>query len=184
VPHFTAQIIANSPKIAYRLAQSAPFNIGLFTSVKPDDGTSTLPTYATAQTTETNSDRRSVLLAHILVTLTDNELVEESDIAVPQGWNTTTVDASQATGHQPCGRTVALHSLAVLPELQGSRVGTTLLRAFIQMVKDAKIVERISLITFEELVPWYERFGFENQGKSKNEYAGKEFYDLVGDFDI
>jgi ribosomal protein S18 acetylase RimI-like enzyme len=99
---------------------------------------------------------------------------------VPEGWNSSTaIDASPATGHKPGGRTVALHSLAVLPELQGSRVGTTLLRAFIQMVKDAKIVDRISLITFDRLVPWYKRFGFENKGKSKTEYAGKEFYDLV-----
>jgi hypothetical protein len=47
------------------------------------------------------------------------------------------------------------------------------------MVKDSKVVDRVALITFERLVPWYERFGFENLGKSNAQYAGEEWYDMV-----
>jgi ribosomal protein S18 acetylase RimI-like enzyme len=167
------------PKIQYRLAKSSGLNIGLFTTVSPEDGTNTLPTYTTARSTETGSPRKSVLVAHILATLTDHETVHDEDMALPKDWNTSTPDTSQGFGHKPGTRTAALHSLSVLPDLQASRVGSTLLRTFIQMIKDAKIVDRIALLTFERLVPWYERFGFENLGKSSAQYAGEEWYDMV-----
>jgi len=173
---------ANNPKITYRLAKSSGLNIGLFTTVNPDDGTRTLPTYATARKTETGSPRKSVLVAHILATLTAHETVQDEDMALPKDWNTTTPDTTQGLGHKQGTRTVALHSLSVLPELQGSRVGSTLLRSFIQMVKDSKVVDRVALITFERLVPWYERFGFETLGKSNAQYAGEEWYDMVSGY--
>jgi len=123
-----------------------------------------------------------VLVAHILATLTTNETVKDEDIALPDNWNTTTPDTTKGLGHKVFGRTIAIHSVSVLPELQGSRIGSTLLKTFIQMTKEAKNYERISLITFERLVPWYERFGFENQGKSHAQFGGEQWYDMVLEF--
>jgi GNAT superfamily N-acetyltransferase len=166
-------------KISYRLRQSSGLNIGLFTTVKPSDERSSLPTYATARTTETGSDRRSVLLAHIFATLTDNERVLVEDSTVPPNWDSTAPNTPQNIGHKPGGSTVALHYLSVLPEFQRHQIGSTLLRTFIQMIKDAKIVDRIALCTIEKLIPWYEKFGFEHIGKSEASFGGWELFDMV-----
>jgi len=98
------------------------------------------------------------------------------------GWDTLTPDTTQGIGHKVGGRTVALHALAVLPDLQGSQVGSTLLKTFIQIMKDSQNVDRISLITWERLVPWYERFGFENKGESSVKFGGEKWYAMVLEF--
>jgi GNAT superfamily N-acetyltransferase len=114
-----------------------------------------------------------------LVTLTTNTTVKEEDMALPPDWEKPNPTSAPEIGHKLHGRTVALHSLAVLPELQRARLGTTLLRGFIQMVKDSKVADRISLLTYEKLIPWYEEFGFTCSGKSSNQHAGQDWYDLV-----
>jgi len=171
----------NNHKILYRLRKASPLCIGLFTTVHPDDENTNLLTYNTSRTAETGSPRRSVLMAHILVTLTTNLSVQEEDMALPPDWQDPK-STSAEVGHRVDGRTLALHSLAVLPELQRARLGTTLLRSFIQMVKDAKVADRISLLTYERLVPWYAEFGFTSFGKSRNKHGGEDWYDLVLEF--
>jgi ribosomal protein S18 acetylase RimI-like enzyme len=116
------------------------------------------------------------LIGQILVTLTTNGSVKEEDMIVPAGSSQTD---GLASGHRAGGRTIALHSLAVLPELQRARVGSTLMKSYIQMVQDAKVADRISLLTYEHLIPWYEKLGFSCLGKSECQYGGKDWYDLV-----
>lgn len=100
-------------------------------------------------------------------------------MALPPDWQLPIPKDKPNLGHKTGGRTVALHSLAVLPDLQGRHVGSTLLKGFIQMVKDAKVADRIALLTYKKLVPWYEKFGFENRGRSDATFGGEEWYDLV-----
>jgi len=162
----------DQPKITYRLGISSGLCIGLFTTVHPDDEHAKLPTYATSRSTEGTDARRTVLVGHVIATLADNERVQDADMSVPKGPN-------DSVGNKVGGKTVALHSLAVLPELQKHRIGTTLMKTFIEMMQTSQNVERISLITWEELVPWYESLGFENKGHSASTYAGKTWYDLA-----
>jgi Acetyltransferase (GNAT) family len=169
----------NTRKILYRLRKANPLCIGLFTTVNPGGENTRLLTYNTSHPAETGSPRRSVLMAHILVTLTTNQTVQEEDMALPPDWKEPNPKSAPELGHKLHGRTLALHSLAVLPELQHARLGTTLLRSFIQMVKDAKVADRIALLTYERLVPWYSEFGFTSSGKSSNQHGGEDWYDLV-----
>jgi len=118
-------------------------------------------------------------MGQILVTLTTNTTINEEDMVVPAGASTA---GTTNCGHRVGGRTIALHSLAVLPELQKARVGSTLMRSYIQMVQDAKVADRISLLTYEHLVPWYEKLGFSCLGKSECQYGGRDWYDLVLEF--
>jgi ribosomal protein S18 acetylase RimI-like enzyme len=138
-----------------------------------------LPTYAPARPTETGSLRKSVLIAQILVTLTTNQTIKDEDIQIPPDLTKANSDATSTGGHRVGGRTVALHSLAVVPEFQKAKVGSTLLRTFIQMIQDSKVVDRISLITYENLVSFYEKFGFSCLGKSESRYGGRDWYDMV-----
>jgi GNAT superfamily N-acetyltransferase len=82
-------------------------------------------------------------------------------------------------GHQDQGSTIAIHSLAVLPEHQGKGIGSTLLKAYIQRIKDAAIADRIALLSHDDLVPFYTALGFENSGVSDCTFGGGGWNDLV-----
>jgi hypothetical protein len=69
-------------------------------------------------------------------------------------------------GHQEEGRTIALHSLAVAVEHQKKGLGTVLMKAYIQRIKDSKIADRIALLAHDHLVGFYESLGFVNMGPS------------------
>jgi hypothetical protein len=46
-------------------------------------------------------------------------------------------------------------------------------------MQSADIADRIALLTYDRLVPFYERLGFEYRGKSKAQYAGGGWNDMV-----
>lgn len=49
-------------------------------------------------------------------------------------------------GHQEKGRTIALHSLAVSPKVQGCGVGKIIVKAYLQQVNNSGIADRVALI--------------------------------------
>ena len=80
------------------------------------------------------------------------------------------------------GRTIALHSLAVLPAYQKLGIGSILLKSYLQRMGDSAIADQIALITHEQHVQFYEGFGFANKGKSKAQFGGGGWSDLVMEF--
>ena len=90
------------------------------------------------------------------------------------------LDAPDAKlGHKENGRTICIHSLAVLPQYQNSGLGMTLMKSFLQRTESHGIADRAALITHKELIPYYEGFGFENKGESKCQFGGGGWYDMV-----
>lgn len=88
-------------------------------------------------------------------------------------------EGDEAVGHEEGGRTIAIHSLAVLPEHQGKQIGSTLMKSYIHRIREALIADRIAIIAHDHLVPFYESFGFENHGPSKCQFGGGGWVDLV-----
>lgn len=82
-------------------------------------------------------------------------------------------------GHQDQGSTIAVHSLAVLPEHQGKGLGKTLMKAYVQRIKDAKIADRIALLSHDHLIPFYESLDFKNRGPSECTFGGGGWSSLV-----
>jgi N-acetylglutamate synthase-like GNAT family acetyltransferase len=121
--------------------------------------------------------RREILLAHIVSTKTTNTLISDNDMALPPDWKNATVRSG--VGHIEEGRTVALHSLAVLPSCQRRGLGATLLKAYIQRIESAEIADRIALLSHDTYVPFYERHGFVNKGESNATYGGGGWYNMV-----
>lgn len=103
---------------------------------------------------------------------------------MPTNWKNerSSVENGQTVGHDEFSGTIAVHSLAVLPEHQGKQVGSTLMRSYIQRIKEAAIAERIVLIAHDNLIPFYQGFGFENRGPSECQYGGGGWYDMVSLF--
>ena len=86
-------------------------------------------------------------------------------------------------GHKEEGRTVCIHSLAVLPAFQGRGLGKTLLEAYLQRIESHGVAEHVALIAHEHLIPYYERFGFVNRGESECKFGGGGWFDMVKDLD-
>ena len=82
-------------------------------------------------------------------------------------------------GHKEEGRTICIHSLAVLPEFQKRGLGKTLVTAYVQRMEQQGVADRLALIAHEELIPYYEKFGFENRGKSDAQFGGGGWFDMV-----
>ena len=138
-----------------------------------------MSTWGTARFAETGSERRSVLLAHIMCTLVDKH-VPCRDVEDAGYQRQVRLVESDMEQHIDGARTIALHSVAVLPQFQKRGLGSTLVKGFIQMVKDCGTVDRIILVTRGDLVGWYENFGFINLGKSDLVHGQSQWFDLVG----
>lgn len=80
------------------------------------------------------------------------------------------------------GRTIAIWTLGVLPELQGKGLGKILMRAYQARMSSSGIADRISLTAHEHLFPLYEGLGFQNRGRSPAVYGGGGWSDLVFEF--
>lgn len=105
-------------------------------------------------------------------------------MGIPEDWQTrkrSLPDAGEKNyiGHEDQGSTVALHSLAVKAEYQRKGVGSTLMKSYIQRIKEAQIADRIALLAHDHMVPFYESLGFENRGPSACTFGGGGWFDMV-----
>ncbi|KAK1058626.1 hypothetical protein LTR74_013264 [Friedmanniomyces endolithicus] len=192
-------------KFHYRLRHCGELSLGIFTSLTD----STVPTAATASPVYSGAPKRkSVLLGHIIATKTTNPTVKDEDMAVPSSSSSSssstptdnpaseTASTQQSlspapaaappvpAGHKEEGRTLAIHSLAILPQYQRHGLGRTLLQAYLQRMESHAIGDRAALIAHEGLVPFYERFGFVNRGRSGVEFAGGWWWDMVRELEV
>ena len=104
-------------------------------------------------------------------------------MALPPNWETkNTLPSKQDEeflGHEDQGSTILIHTLAVLPDYRGKNLGSTLLKSYTDRIKDARIADRVALITHEPLISFYEKLGFQNKGKSDVKYGGGGWYNMV-----
>lgn len=112
----------------------------------------------------------------------------------PKDWESVRQDVSKE-GHHEDGRTICIHSLAVLPEFQGSGIGRTIMMAYMQQMNGAGIADRLAIIshevskalsllgnvllTMKPLVPYYEKLGFVSKGPSEAQFGGGGWVDMV-----
>ncbi|OGM50438.1 arylalkylamine N-acetyltransferase [Aspergillus bombycis] len=86
----------------------------------------------------------------------------------------------EVIGNDPRGTNIAVHSVAVLPEYQGTGVGNYLVKEYVEYIRNADIeADRIVLICHDYLVRFYERAGFKNQGPSLCQFAGGGWFDMA-----
>lgn len=176
--------------------------MGVFHTVVPDlvQELDIFPTLETAHTVETDRPDRakSVLLAHIVATASHSKIVQDHDMEIPTNWRNSKSTATNK-GHIEGAPTICLHSLAVLPKLHGCGLGKLVMKSFLQQMK-ALGAERVVLLCqdvglpyfslawrnvtdalCQYLVNYYERFGFKNAGKSKAQFGGGGWHDMVFD---
>lgn len=160
----------------YRLKRCGELSLGVFTSLeKSETNPPKTPTAETSAPVYSGApERKSVLLGHIVATKTTNKTVADDDMAIPASGN-----PDPKHGHKEAGRTLCIHSLAVLPEYQGKGLGKTLMKAYLQRMESHGVAERAALIAHEGLIPYYEGFGYVNKGKSEVKFGGGGWFDMV-----
>lgn len=124
--------------------------MGLFVTVPPEKAKAAgfdIETLHTAWPVETGrSDGAvSVLFAHIVSTRCLGDVVTDADMDYPRDFRTSKPNTS-GKGHREDGRTVAIHSLAVHPKLQGCGLGKLIMKAYMQQIHNSGTADRISLI--------------------------------------
>lgn len=86
-------------------------------------------------------------------------------------------------GHHPQGRTLAIHSVCVLPGYQHLGLGKILVKAYLQRMETSGIADRIVLLARPDLVGWYTgSFGFQDKGDSEAKFGGGGWRDMVSAF--
>ncbi|KAK6189351.1 hypothetical protein LQW54_013361 [Pestalotiopsis sp. IQ-011] len=168
-------------KFEYRLSSCPELCIGVFCTVSPEAAKGwEIETCRTAHPVETGRDDGSVsvLFAHVVGTKCRGEVIADGDMDYPRDFHTDK-KGRPGVGHQEDGRTVAIHSLAVHPKLQGCGLGKLILKAYMQQVNNSGTADRISLISQGYLVNYYTRFGFVHKGESKAAYGGGGWHDLT-----
>lgn len=160
-------------KFQYRLRRCGELSLGIFTSHSNDEiatSHTSAPVYSGAP------QRKAVLLGHVIATKTTNPTVTDDDMAIPSPSDT---KPDPKIGHKEEGRTICIHSLAVLPTYQRRGLGRTLMEAYLQRMESHGVADRAALIAHEHLIPYYENFGFRNLGKSEAQFGGGGWYDMV-----
>lgn len=70
----------------------------------------------------------------------------------------------------------------VRPSYQGKRIGTTMLKGYIDLLRASGNYTRLALLADLSHIDFYEERGFQNLGKSEATFGGEEWYDMVMDF--
>lgn len=114
----------------------------------------------------------------VISTKTVDFNVTDGSMDIPPNWETNPSNTS-AHGHREDGRTIALHSLCVLPAFQGRGLGKTIMKSYQQRMETSGIADRIALLAHDHLIKMYEGLGFEGRGKSDVRFGGGGWNDLV-----
>ncbi|KAF2029743.1 acyl-CoA N-acyltransferase [Setomelanomma holmii] len=175
---------ATREKIEYRLRTCGELCSGIFSSAYPTSSGSLgtlIKTRKFQHIDSSDSDRKRVLLGHIIATKSSSQVVTDDAMDYPKDWRTK-YQLTPSIGHNEDGQTICIHSLCVHPDFDGKGLGQVLLKSYVQRIKDSGVAKRIALICRERLVGWYEKAGFSKVGPSKCQYGGGNWVDMVLDF--
>ena len=92
-----------------------------------------------------------MLIGHVVATKTNDETATDASMGVPEDWKSPQPKPS-TLGHQEEGRTIVLHSVAILPSFQGRGFGRVLMMAYRQQMNGAGIADRLVLLAHD--VSW------------------------------
>jgi len=88
------------------------------------------------------------LIGYVIATKTNDLVASDSSMGVPEDWESPSPKPTDL-GHQEAGRTIVLHSVAILPVFQGKGYGRILAMAYMQQMNGAGIADRLALIAHD-----------------------------------
>lgn len=97
-----------------------------------------------------------------------NSLVISDELFEPEG------------GHDPKGKNQAIFGLLVDPRYQRQGIAADMMNYFMETARQAGR-EKMILTCKEQLIHYYEKFGYVNLGISKSVHGGAVWYDMAAD---
>lgn len=114
---------------------------------------------------------KEVLIGHITATKTPTEKLTEGAMELPS-------EEDKDAGHVEYARNVAIHGLVIDPEWRGKNLGTLLMHDYIQKLSNQDLGSKVIIVAHKELIPFYEKIGFEYHGASDIKHGSETWYDL------
>ncbi|KAK6460180.1 aries arylalkylamine N-acetyltransferase [Scheffersomyces coipomensis] len=124
-----------------------------------------------------SSYTKETLIGHIIATKIPSQRITDGAMEIPPS----TDEESTTIGHIESSRWIGIHSLVVDPNWQGHNLGTLLMHDYVQKLSNQDLGDKIVIIAHKELIPFYEKIGFNNLGESECKFADTTWYDLAID---
>lgn len=115
--------------------------------------------------------------------MTDTPHVTDPAMDYPPDWKSSD-DRDDPRGHRKQGRTLAVHSVAVIPEYQKMKLGATLMKSYLQRMSSAGVADKVSLLAHKEFIEFYTKLGFQDEGVSTSELYGGGWVNMVCYFSL
>ncbi|KAK9450129.1 uncharacterized protein V1518DRAFT_437113 [Limtongia smithiae] len=81
-------------------------------------------------------------------------------------------------GHVEYGNTIAIDAFTVDPDYRGSKIGTTVLRDYIQRMSTQAVASYVAILAHENMVRFFENLGFYDGGRSDVKFGGGGWHNL------
>lgn len=120
-----------------------------------------------------SSVTKEILIGHIIGTKIPESKITDGSMSLPLG--------DGKTGHIENSRFIGIHSLVIDPKYQNKSLGTLLIHDYIQKLSNQDLGDKVSLIAKSQLVPFYQKIGFDDLGESDCKFAGTTWNDLSMD---
>ncbi|KAF6069637.1 Acetyltransferase (GNAT) family protein [Candida albicans] len=150
-------------KFNYRLTVAPELCAGLFDE---DDDDDELPSHS--------SVLKETLIGHVIATKIASTKITDASMQLPS-------KETPGSGHIESSRNIGIHSVVIHPDWRGKNLGALLLHDYIQKLSNQDVGDQIVIINKENLIPFYEKIGFNNLGESECKYAGTTWYDMAID---
>ncbi|GAA5969239.1 hypothetical protein JCM21900_005014 [Sporobolomyces salmonicolor] len=93
-----------------------------------------------------------------------------------------TLSHASMSRHDPTGPYVAIHSVCIEPSQRRKGLALNLLEEYLRRLAEMDGVKGARLVSHEELIPLYQKAGFELVGKSDVVHGGQPWFELKVDF--
>lgn len=117
---------------------------------------------------------KETLVGHIIGTKMPSSTVTDGAMELPE-------EGDSQKGHQEHSRFIGIHSLVIDPEWQGKNLGTLIMHDYIQKLSNQDLGDKVALLCEDKLIPFYEKIGFTNAGKSSSTFGGVSWNDMTMD---
>ncbi|ODV97689.1 hypothetical protein PACTADRAFT_47558 [Pachysolen tannophilus NRRL Y-2460] len=124
------------------------------------------------------------LIGHIIGTKIFDQRITERSMEIPKYITNTsttidpTIPDNDKVGHVETSSTIGVHSVVIDNQYRNMKLATLLIKDYIQKLTQQEIGDKIVIICHEELIPFYERIGFIDDGVSECQFGGAKWHDM------